>query len=201
MVVLTLFICFAVAFVDFWIEGRLTIVSRSYGFIVPIFILLPHVARFFSGSLKKYLNTQWLRLFDWYAFFIIAINIPGSIYFHKIGVQYDRFIHFGSALFAFLVFLLFLITFQVRIRKKRAKRGALLLFSFVVLFLSLFLWEGYQYTVDGVFGSKLFYDVAQDISVDVWEDILFGLVGLIFGVMYANYSFNSLLSIVTRGRN
>jgi len=35
----------------------------------------------------------------------------------------------------------------------------------------LFLWEGFQYSLDHVFGTHLFADAVQDIQTDFWEDI------------------------------
>jgi hypothetical protein len=115
-----------------------------------------------------------------------------------VGVQYDRFIHFGSAFFGILVVFIFYILIQTQLKKKAIKKTIAITFSFAVILIGLFVWEVYQYTVDQVFGSKLFYDAMQDIAVDVREDILYGLLGLFAGVVYISYSFRSFLPHITR---
>ena len=43
--------------------------------------------------------------------------------------------------------------------------------AFLIVFAGLFLWEGFQYIIDRLFGTTLFFDVAQDIKIDFLEDI------------------------------
>jgi len=198
MIIITILTSLIVAVVDYVVEGRMTIVVNSYGFVVPVLVLLPHIACTVSDKVATYISKEWLRRFDWYAFFIIAINIPGSIYFHDLGIQYDRFIHFGSVFFGTLLVLIFYLLIQIQIRKRHTLKSYTLLFSLVFVFAGLFLWEAYQYTIDAVFGSKIFYDASQSIVLDVKEDILFGLAGLILAIAYINYSFTSFLSATSQ---
>jgi len=78
-------------------------------------------------------------------------------------------------------------------------RGTTVFLISLLLFGGLFFWEGIQYSVDRVFGTKLFYDVRQDIKIDFVEDIFFGFLGVAAAAAYSHRHFGKLLSSLESG--
>ena len=114
---------------------------------------------------------------------------------HDLGFEYDRFLHFSAAFFALIIFLLLWLP-VMKINGEEIKKRKLLICLFLILFTSLFLWEILQYSIDQIFGTKLFFDTEQEIRIDFLEDILFGTCGLLIAVFYINYSFKKFLLVL-----
>ena len=196
MIIIIILVSVSTAVVEFFVEGALTVVFYSYAFIVPMIVLVPHVLYAASRRFRERISGDWLLWIDRLAFGVIIINIPGSIYFHDVGIQYDRFIHFGSAFGAFLIYMFLFIAFRHLFANRSINIGRILGISFFVLFVGLFIWEGFQFRLDQLLGTRLFFDAAQSIEVDFWEDILFGFLGLVAALFYASHSFKRLLSVL-----
>lgn len=196
MIIIIILVSVSTAVVEFFVKGTPTVVFYSYAFIVPLIVLVPHVLYATSRRFSERISDGWLLWIDRLVFGVIIINIPGSIYFHEAGIQYDRFIHFGGAFGVFLISIFLFIAFRHSFANKSINIGRILGILFFVLFIGLFLWEGFQFKLDQLLGTRLFFDTAQSIEVDFWEDILFGLLGLITALFYANHSFKKLLSVL-----
>jgi len=195
MVIASLILSFITAFTGFLLNGELVFII-SYGIIIPLLILLPRIITKFDKKLSAVIiKKKWLKKVDFYVFFIILFNAPGSLVFHELGFQYDRFLHLGTAFFAALILLLILLP-SAEVRKKKIKKSSLLLILFTILFFSLFLWEAFQYTSDQIFGTKLFFDVKQPIELDFGEDIFFGFLGLMIAIFYISHSFKQFSNIL-----
>lgn len=171
-----------VALIELFFRG-LTIVSVGYGVVVPTLISIPLILFFVNLNLQK-TGSKTIKKIYYYCLLLILINAPGSLILHKMGIQYDRFLHFGVAFLVVpLTMLLYSLLMQAlgsgAINFKRVLKG-----TFFVVLAGLFLWEGYQYIIDQFFGTTLFFDVVQNIEVDFWEDIFFGFLGLITGYLY-----------------
>ena len=67
---------------------------------------------------------------------------------------------------------------------KVIKNSQFLIFIFLISAIGLFVWEGYQFLIDSLFGTSLFHDASQAILIDFWEDVIFGLAGVIMGSFY-----------------
>ena len=194
MIIASLFASVATVLIELFTRGR-GIVLVSYGFVVLLLILLPRFFYYFDANIKKTVKIEWVKKIEHFGFFIVILNAPASLILHKLGFQYDRFLHFSVAFFAFIIFLLLWLP-VMKINGEELKRRKLLICLFLVLFVSLFLWEILQYNIDQIFGTKLFFDTEQEIKIDFLEDILFGTCGLLAAVIYVNYSFKKFLLVL-----
>jgi len=96
-------------------------------------------------------------------------------------------LHFTAAILGFFVALLFLSPVFTKLPDKKDKSRALTI-SGLVTFVGLFVWEGVQFSSDKLFGTRLFFDVAQPIQIDFTEDILFGFAGLLVALLLSKHS-------------
>jgi hypothetical protein len=166
---ISLILSLGTALFEYWRGGEMVVIV-SYGVIVPFLVI---GAKFIFEKGRKF---ELLILFS------IIFNAPASLFFHNIGFQYDRFLHFAMGLIS-AIFLALLL-------KKRSMPMYLI---FSILFVGVFAWEGLQFSVDQIFGTKVFFDIVQPIEVDVLEDIVFGLSGVIVGLFYVNKSYEKSL--------
>lgn len=171
------------------------IVLVSYGFIVLLLILLPRFFYYFDAKIKKTVKIEWVKKIEYFAFFIVISNVPASLILHELGFEYDRFLHFVVAFFVLIIFLLLWLP-VMKINGEEIKKRKLLFYLFAILFVCLFLWEILQYNIDQLFGTKLFFDLKQEIKIDFLEDILFGTAGLLAAVIYVNFSFKKFLLVL-----
>jgi len=167
-----------------YILGAKPVVYWSYGLVNPALMLLLYAASR-HREMRRYCSASWLKLTSGVLTIIILLNAPGSVYLHDLGVQYDRFLHFTAAFVALLLLLILLTPLSARRHGTESlDRKKLLQMTFLLLFLGLFLWEGLQWSIDQLFGTRLFFDSTQPIAIDATEDILFGFVGMLLGAVY-----------------
>jgi len=191
MFVYSLALVWGAGLIELFTPARMSVLV-PYVFIFPILILAPRLILVIDKKFKEVVSSEWLKQVEVFIFLILAFNVPGSLVFHDLGFQYDRFLHF---IVAFLALALFLILWLpvMKINGERIEKKRILIMLFFVLFFSLFFWEMFQFTSDQIFGTKSFFDVRQSIARDFLEDILFGTLGLILGTIYINKKWNSLL--------
>ncbi len=194
MIIASLTVSIATVLIELFTKSR-GIVLISYGFIVILLILLPRFFYKFDANIKKTVKNEWVKKIEYFAFFIVISNAPGSLILHQLGFEYDRFLHFAVAFFSLIIFLLLWLP-VMRINGEEIKKRKLLFYLFAILFVCLFLWEILQYNIDQAFGTKLFFDTKQEIKVDFWEDILFGTCGLLAALFYVSYSFKKFLLVL-----
>ncbi len=192
MIIFLLAISSITAIISLIIEGDMTIVFYSYGIVVPLLILVPNLVYRFHKATSNILGRKGIWFINLFMLTILLVNIPGSLYFHSAGIQYDRIIHFSAGLLIFLLVVMLRVLLLSKSKRLRAKTQ-ILTTSFIGVFVALFVWEGYQYSIDQIFGSKLFFDAAQSIYVDVTEDILYGLGGMIIALVYTVVSYKKIL--------
>lgn len=191
MIIASLAVLFIAVLIEFFTKSR-NVVLISYGFVIPLFILLPRIFYRFDAKIRKTVKIEWARKIEYFAFFIVIFNAPGGLILHSLGIQYDRFLHFAAAFLSLIIFSLLWLP-VMRIKGKEIKKRKFLLYIFAVLFIGLFLWEALQYNIDQLFGTKLFFDVKQEIRIDFLEDILFGTCGLFVALFYLNHSLKKFL--------
>lgn len=138
--------------------------------IIPLLIAIPRTAHLLG--VVSHMSREWLYQVEWRVLAIVVLNAPGSLWLHGAGIQYDRFLHFSVAFFAAQIVVLVLVAY-FQGERKRLVLGV----AAVLAFVSLFAWEAFQWGVDVAFGTTLFFDVAQHIDIDFWEDILYGFTG------------------------
>lgn len=155
--------------VVFW-ERADAYAAFTYGPLTTILL----VAGVLYGVLRKH-TRRWHARVLWFSFAIVALNAPGSIHFHQVSGQYDRFLHFGVAFFAYLIVRAIL---DPRWEGKRRN------VSLVIAVAGLFLFEVWQWLGDQFFAAHSFLDRFQSLPRDVTEDILFGFLGILTARAY-----------------
>lgn len=193
MIIASLIISIGTGLVGFITNKGIVIIS--YGLVIPLALLLPRFFYYFDLKIKKTVNFKWVKKIDFFAFFIVLFNTPGSLLLHDLDFQYDRFLHFTVPFFALIIFFLLWLP-VIKIRCNKVKKRDFLLIVFIIVFISLFFWEAVQYSIDQTFGTKLFFDKSQDIRIDFLEDIIFGLLGLTLGLLYLIHNFDKITSSV-----
>ena len=194
MIIASLVVSIATFLIELFTRSR-NIVLVSYGIIVPLLIFLPRFFYYFDAKIKEVVKYEWVEKIEYLSFFIIILNAPASLILHNLGFEYDRFLHFSVAFFSLIIFLLLWLS-VMKINGEEIKKRKLLIYLFLILFVSLFLWEILQYNIDQIFGTKLFFDAKQEIKIDFFEDILFGICGLLVAVFYVNFSLKKFLGLL-----
>lgn len=147
----------------------------SYGLVVPVLAFVPSAIH----RQTPRLSPRWRTMMEWLAFALLAITAPATVKLHAMGFQYDRFLHFAAAFLSLFVAVGILTAYRPEfVRRGSRLVGAAALFMVA----ALFVWEGHQYTADRIFGTRLFYDSQQSMKRDFWEDIGFGMLGIIGGL-------------------
>lgn len=194
MIIASLVVSIATVLIELFTRSR-GIVLISYGIIIPLLIFLPRFFYYFDAKIKEVVKYEWIKKIEYFSFFIIILNAPASLILHDLSFGYDRFLHFVAASFSLIIFSLLWLP-VMKINGEEIKKRKLLICLFLILFASLFLWETLQYSIDQIFGTKLFFDAKQKIEVDFLEDVLFGVCGLLAAVFYINYSFKKFLLVL-----
>ncbi len=161
-----------------------------YAVINPLIFFLPRTVFSLAPSVRARLTQDWLNNMERVGIGILLINIPGSLYLHGLGIQYDRFLHLSAAFLGFYVAFLILSPIFTKLPNKKDKAKALIISS-LVTFIGLFVWEGVQFSSDKLFGTLLFHDIVQPIQRDFTEDIIFGFIGLVLALALFHYSKNT----------
>ncbi len=203
MVFVSIIISFATAMIEFFIGQRLVVII-PYAFIVPILLLVPRILAATVPAIKNNgLPAQagsgpWLLRIELLSFFVLVFNAPASLFFHKMGFQYDRFLHFAAG---FLMFLIFFHLCSLFVKGgANNHKNRILFVSVIVIFLGNFFWEGLQHTTDDIFGTKLFFDIKQSANRDFLEDVIFGFSGMLAAVFYIVYSFKKIAPAADSGK-
>jgi len=195
MLKLSILISILTSFIESFTSQRLDIII-PYGIIVPAILFLPRLYLF--QKFKNVVRTKWTPSIERINFFMLAVNAPASLILHELGFQYDRLLHFVVAFLAFQALILLFLPIYNIFNKKQITKFKALIFAFTISFIGIFLWEAYQYIFDIGFGTHLFSDASQDITVDFWEDIIFGFLGILTALWYVNKKFNLFLSILNK---
>lgn len=169
-----------------------------YGVVNPLLFLVPRSLYIFFDSIKNKMTFNWVLKLEILGALVIIFNAAGSLFFHAHppGFQYDRFLHFAMGVAATIIASLF---FMLVIRKNSrhyGKKLPLILMSGPVIFVGLFAWELFQYSQDKIFDTRLFYDTIQPIVIDFWEDIFFGFIGILAGLVYISESFKKQIRLL-----
>jgi hypothetical protein len=160
------------------------IVWIAYGILNPLILLLPRVVYYRWRGIRERATIGMVKRIELFGALVIALNVPGSLFFHDMGVQYDRVIHFSTVILYVLMASLIVSLFY---EKPSDNKKHILKWSGIAVFLGLFLFELFQFTLDTVFETHLFFDLKQSITVDILEDILFGTAGLVSGLLLVYY--------------
>lgn len=175
MLVFGLLVCFLTAAIEAS-GARDGAVLFGYGVVGPAALVLPRLSRALSREWKRRTSPAWTRRMELYISLMALAYAPGSLYFHRVGIQYDRLLHLVSAFLATMAVTFVIVPFLRpgdAVQRRRAETVVL-----IVAFANLLIWELIEWGVDLLFGTRLFYDVGQDLFWDVVEDIAFGEAGV-----------------------
>jgi len=168
--------------VIFWIAIGISLLTGFYGLLsgqlvlfVPYALINP-VILFAVSALFK--DRHYKYTIELLSSLILFINVPGSVYFHSLGIQYDIPLHLFASFFAFEILAVALFT-------KIKSRKALLITAFVLVVIGGILFEGVQKTSDILFGTKLFFDEVQYITTDIIVDLSMNTTGALLGLILA----------------
>ena len=171
------------------VGGIFGLITNQMVIFIPYAIINPALMIAFA-SLRKIKFIQNITLPSWQekikllGIITIIINLPGSIYLHRMGVQYDIPLHIMSSFLVFLAFsLIYPITFYL-IKRRMPSKKILLLTAFIVIAIGGLAFEGFQKLTDMIFGTHLFFDVVQPIGEDFKTDLLMDLIGAAAGFLY-----------------
>lgn len=156
------------------------VVWIMYGFVNPLLILFPRIIYYRWSWIRERTTVALIKRIEFLGALIIIVSVPGSLFFHDVGVQYDRFIHFSTGIL--LVFMASVIASAFYENHSDNKKH-ILKWSGIAVFIGFFLFELFQSYMDMIFGTHLFFDLKQDIVIDVTEDILFATFGLVLGLL------------------
>lgn len=162
-----------------------------YGIVNPLLLLSPRIIYYRWSRIRKRITIALIKRIELLGALMIAVGIPGSLFFHDVGVQYDRFIHFSNGIL--LVFMASMIA-STFYESHSDNKKHILKWSGIAVFIGFFLFELFQSYMDMIFGTHLFFDLKQDIVIDVTEDILFATFGLILGLFAIYHKFDSIFS-------
>jgi hypothetical protein len=190
MIILSLVISISTALIGLIFQG-VGIVFISYGFVIPLMLFLPRLF-YLDKQVKQVVKFKWVKKIEYYSFFLVLFNAFGSLILHDLGFQYDRFLHFIAGFLGSIIFLFIWLPVSTKLNFNR-----FLIFVFFLSIFGIFLWEGLQYSVDQLFGTKLFFDANQNIKVDFLEDVFFGSCGLILALFYAKRFSKNILFVLS----
>lgn len=147
----------------------------GWAFIVSVFlIILPKLI----FKAKDKCQRETLILLRAVLALILILNALGEIYFYqlfKYGIHYDKIIHFANSFMFFAVFTAFIISwYGVPLPKA-------VIVSVILVLISGFLWEAFEFSVDWLFKTKEFGINGQFVILDTTFDILFDSAGIATG--------------------
>ncbi|MEK9179797.1 MAG: hypothetical protein AAB897_00055 [Patescibacteria group bacterium] len=193
MLSFSLVLSWAAALIEFFGRGK-SIVFIPYGIVIPLVLLVPRILLFWSPRFREGTGVDWLKKVERLIFLILFLNVPGSLYLHDIGLQYDRFLHLVVGFLSALLLFHFVAPAE-KLFAPHMRKITTLELAFTILFVGLFFIEGVELFTDYSFGTnEIFGDVAQPLFVDFWEDIMFGFTGIVLGTIYAGRFSDNFLS-------
>lgn len=180
MLIFSYTISFATAVIEYFTTGR-NVVIIPYALIVPLVLIIPRILA--RTLFSRQVTRRWLLDMERLQCAILLLNAPASLWLHQMGFQYDRFLHFWVGVLCVPWFYLMYVAIRRAIAPSYTYQYASITALVCALgVVSVFSWEWYQHTVDTVFGTALFHDAKQLIIIDFWEDIAFGLFGMLAGL-------------------
>lgn len=172
----------------FWVAIAASLITGFYGLVTEQMVLFIPYGIINPLLLILVTSLSWLKPIkkdlDIIGALIIFLNIPGSVYLHKIGIQYDIFLHF------FVSFLAFWSVYLILNLIVKPKKFARLIAVLITIFGGL-AFEGVQKLSDVLFHTQLFFDVVQPIELDFMLDLIMDVLGAVMGAVYIKLTSSS----------
>lgn len=143
--------------------------------------IIAGVPRFFrvsSQELRAQEKNRAADIFQFWLAFAIATNALGDLglyQLYRIGIEFDKMVHFGISLIA-IIMIPAILGLRFEIRKSRSFAAAIM----ITLIVSVG-WEAYEYAMDRVWLTRLSGVNGFDISRDTKFDIVFDVLGVMIG--------------------
>ena len=163
--------------------AKMPVIYIPYIFINPAILII-------FGSLRKIKSIESITTNGWqekirlFAASILLLNIPGSIYLYEAGIQYDIPLHFLALMIIAVALGLLYPVFFYKFQNRLPSLKHILVAIFILTTISGIAAEGVQKLSDEIFGTKLFFDTAQPIVLDVTIDIAMNIAGTLVGLFY-----------------
>lgn len=125
----------------------------------------------------------------------VLIDLPGSLYLHRIGIQYDIPLHIANSFLVFLAFALIYPVIFYSIKNALPSKKTILLTAIISIAIGGLAFEGFQKLTDIIFGTHLFFDAVQPISEDFKTDLLMDLIGTAAGFLYIKRRLSENLTV------
>lgn len=169
--------------------GIFGLITNQMVIFIPYALINPAVMIAFA-SLRKMKFVENITLPSWQekiktlSVITVLINLPGSLYLHRIGIQYDIPLHIAAAFLVFLAFALIYPIIFYSVKNALPSKKTILLTAIISIAIGGLAFEGFQKLTDIVFGTHLFFDAVQPISEDFKTDLLMDLIGTAAGFLY-----------------
>lgn len=163
----------------FWVAVAISVIAGLYGlFSGRLVIFFPYalinpLALFLASALVS--DLQRRRRLEFFSSLILLANLPGSVFFHGLGIHYDIPLHFLVALFAFNAIVLIL-------SPRYPNTEGLLWRCFIIVFIGGVAFEGLQWLSDNLLGTRLFFNPRIPPYSDGLKDILVNTAGALTGL-------------------
>lgn len=169
----------------FWVAISVSLITGIYGVITARGVVaIPYA---FINPLVLFLITSWKKFepikrhLEVLGGLIVFLNIPGSVYLHGLGIQYDIVLHFFVSFVSLQAVYLIL---PLLLNNPKIPRTT----AAIVTVVGGLAFEGIQKLSDLLFGTNLFFDVAQSSRMDFVIDVLTNILGTTVGVVYLKFT-------------
>ncbi|MEK7590107.1 MAG: hypothetical protein AAB454_00140 [Patescibacteria group bacterium] len=169
--------------------GIFGLITNQMVIFIPYALINPSLMIAFA-SLRKIKFIENITLPSWQekikllGIITVLINLPGSLYLHRIGIQYDIPLHIANSFLVFLAFALIYPIIFYATKQRIPSKKTILLTAIIAIAIGGLAFEGFQKLTDIIFGTHLFFDAVQSISEDFKTDLLMDLIGTAAGYLY-----------------
>lgn len=193
----------------FWLSIVISLLTGLYGLYTnqlaiffPYTFLNPAILILTSQSahlktIKNFISRSWQPHIETIGALLVLFNIPGSIFLHKAGIQYDMALHAIGYWLLYIALVVLYPTAYYAVTQKQLSLKHVHIASFLIAAATGFIHEGVQKLSDVIFGTNLFFDVKQSIKADFWTDIIMDVIGVLLGMLYV-YKFMNLSKYFTK---
>jgi hypothetical protein len=163
----------------FWFHNQNLWLVIPMGVFAPIAVNLPALVYTRVDWMHERFSLKLLQVYEYCVVLVLALSTSGSAYLFYLHYQFDILVHYTeNVIFAFLIVLALNLYRQHKGKSPYSTARAAWLIFFVGISFSLF-WEGYQYSCDRLFKTRMAFDSFQSWLDDSASDVAGGTLGLI----------------------
>jgi len=142
--------------------------------------VVPRLFRVLAQEVRAQEKNRAADIFQFWLAFAITTNAFGDLglyQLYRVGIEFDKIVHFGIPLIAIIVIPVILES-RFEIRKSRA-----LAITIALALIASVGWEVYEYAMDRVWLTHLSGVNGFDISRDTKFDIVYDFLGIVIGAV------------------